>query len=137
MSNIYQFQVCPIVRSESPEYVTRSVPVCRLSHQPGTFGTSRALIFGSSYVTRMRVTANPGVTCGSCSVVFPHNAFHTTHNCKTMSLCILSLYSSLFGTYKQGVCVCVCVCVFFFTDRHPLETDIHIAATNTPNAVKA
>jgi len=63
ISNNYQLQVCPIVRSESPEYVTRSLPVCRLSHQPDTFRTSRALIFVSSYVMRTNATANPLVTC--------------------------------------------------------------------------
>jgi hypothetical protein len=107
ISNIFQLQVCPIVRSETPECVTRSVPVCRLSHQPGTFHTSRALasIIGSSYVMRMRATANPCATCESCSVIFPYNAFQTTYNCKIISLCILSLYSSLFWTYKQGVSV--------------------------------
>ena len=107
ISNIYQFQVCPIVRSDSSEYVTRSVPVCRLSHQRGTYRTSSALIFGSSYVMRMRATANPCVTCESCSVVSAYNVFHTTYdyNCKIINLCMLSLYSSLFGNYKQGVCV--------------------------------
>jgi len=105
ISNTYQFQVCPIVRSESLECVTKSVSVCRLSRQPGTFRTTRALVFGSSYVMRMSATANPCVTCESCSVVSPYDAFHTTYSCKIISLRILSLYSSLFGTYKQDVCV--------------------------------